>query len=283
VLLRSVPQPGWHLPHRAPHVSMGFGRVLRFMLSSPRSALPSQDSLPPPLSSPTHLVAHVALERRLRQQMQRLLVQVLELTLRQHHTTKQLTHHLHTVGGGARGEPLRFPSARRRQCHTACRVRLGLGDELTPPFRHARPIPLTQVYPVPRTPRTTRTCGRCSSFKGTFTVPHQTLFVRFATFTSLMEIRTSIACAACRLPLSEHNDRMETQLRRFAGRFSWITTVHAASLSAVVPDRRTVLDTPPAPSQPLRRQVEGGWMGFRVGDELTPPFRDARPIPLTRL
>jgi hypothetical protein len=30
------------------------------------------------------------------------------------------------------------------------------GDELTPPFRHARPIPLTRLYPVPRARRVRR-------------------------------------------------------------------------------------------------------------------------------
>ena len=44
---------------------------------------------------------------------------------------------------------------------------LGALEMSTPPFRHARPIPLKhECSPVPRATRTPQTCGRCASFKG---------------------------------------------------------------------------------------------------------------------
>jgi hypothetical protein len=46
-----------------------------------------------------------------------------------------------------------------------------VGDELTPPLRHARPVPLPRLYRrVPRATRTLRCCGRCPSFKVAFSV-----------------------------------------------------------------------------------------------------------------
>jgi hypothetical protein len=45
-----------------------------------------------------------------------------------------------------------------------------VGEMRLTPFRHARRIHPTRVYPVPRATRTTRTCGRCASLCQTFIV-----------------------------------------------------------------------------------------------------------------